>query len=173
MKISRFIPALLLCTLLSSPAFALFDDKFEAEVVKETDAVTLVRDTQAGGYELLTAAELKKWLDEGKQMVLIDTMPESSYKKEHIAGAKQFLFPVPRMSNWDSKETAGKSEADYAALLGSDKNIPVVIYCGFVKCTRSDNGAAWARKLGFTKVYRFPGGLFAWKGAKFPLEGEQ
>ncbi|MEI7430863.1 MAG: rhodanese-like domain-containing protein [Betaproteobacteria bacterium] len=173
MKINRLIPALLLCTLLSSPAFALFDDKFEAEVSKETDAVTLVRDTQAGGYELLTAAELKKWLDEGKQMVLIDTMPESSFKKEHIPGAKQFLFPVPRMSTWDAKETAGKSEADYAALLGSDKNIPVVIYCGFVKCTRSDNGATWARKLGFTKVYRFPGGLFAWKGAKFPLESEQ
>jgi len=173
MKISRLIPALLLCTLLSSPAFALFDDKFEAEVVKETDAVKLVRDTQAGGYELLTAAELKKWLDEGKQMLLIDTMPEAGFKKEHIPGAKQFLFPIPRMSTWDSKETAGKSEADYAALLGSDKNIPVVIYCGFVNCTRSDNGASWARKLGFTKVYRFPGGLYAWKGAKFPLEGEQ
>ena len=173
MKISRLIPALLLCTLLSSPAFALFDDKFEAEVVKETDAVKLVRDTQAGGYELLTAAELKKWLDEGKQMLLIDTMPEAGFKKEHIPGAKQFLFPIPRMSTWDSKKTAGKSEADYAALLGSDKNIPVVIYCGFVNCTRSDNGASWARKLGFTKVYRFPGGLYAWKGAKFPLEGEQ
>jgi thiosulfate/3-mercaptopyruvate sulfurtransferase len=169
MKIRQFVPALLLCSLLSSPAFALFDDKFEAETAKEIDAVKLTRDTQAGGYELLTAAELKKWLDDGKAMVLIDSMPESSFKKEHIPGAKQFLFPVPRMSSWDSKETAGKSEADYAALLGADKNVPVVIYCGFVNCTRSDNGAAWARKLGFTKVYRFPGGLFAWKGAKFPL----
>ena len=74
------------------------------------------------------------------------------------------------MSKWDAKETAGKSEADYAALLGADKNIPVVIYCGFVKCTRSDNGALWARKMGYTKVYRLPGGVFAWKGAKYPVD---
>ena len=173
MKIRQFVPALLLFSLLSSPAFALFEDKFEQETAKEIDAVKLTRDTQAGGYELLTAAELKKWLDEGKQMVLVDTMPESGFKKEHIPGAKNFLFPVPRMSAWDTKETAGKTEADYAALLGADKNIPVVIYCGFVNCTRSDNGATWARKLGFTKVYRFPGGLFAWKGAKFPLEAAE
>ncbi len=108
---------------------------------------------------------------DGKPMILVDTMPyEASYRKEHIPGAKNFLFPVPRMSTWDSKETAGKTEADYATLLGADKNMPVVVYCGFVKCTRSDNAAVWARKLGFTRVYRFPGGLFAWKGADYPLE---
>ena len=97
-------------------------------------------------------------------------MPESSFTKEHLPGAINFLFPVPRMNTWNTKETAGKTEADYAALLGTNKAIPLVIYCGFVNCTRSDNGAVWARKLGFTKVYRVPGGLFAWKGAKLPLE---
>jgi rhodanese-related sulfurtransferase len=155
----------------SSPASALFESKYEVETTREIDAVALARDTQAGGYELLTAAELKKMLGEGKAMVLVDTMPyEASYRKEHIRGAKNFLFPVPRMSTWDTKETAGKSEADYAALLGADKDRPVVVYCGFVKCTRSDNAAVWARRLGYTRVYRFPGGLFAWKGADFPLE---
>lgn len=170
MKIRTFLPALLLCSLLSSPTFAFLDDKFEAETQKETDAVKLARDTLAGGYELLTVAELKKMQEQGKPMLLVDTMPESNFKKEHIPGAVNFLFPVPRMSTWDLKETDGKSEADYAKLLGADKSLPVVIYCGFVNCTRSDNGAVWARKLGFTKVYRVPGGLFAWKGAKFPLE---
>lgn len=171
MQFRKIIPALLCCAVLSSPAFALFDDKFEAEMTKEIDAVKMARDTQTGGYELMTVAELKKMIDEGKPMVLVDTMPyEASYKKEHIAGAKSFLFPVAKMPVWDTKETAGKTEADYAALLGADKDIPVVIYCGFVNCTRSDNGAAWARKLGYNRVYRVPGGLFAWKGAKFPLE---
>jgi hypothetical protein len=37
-------------------------------------------------------------------------------------------------------------------------------------CTRSHNGAAWAIKLGYNKVYRHPGGIFAWKGADFPIE---
>ena len=171
MKIKTLIPAALACILLSSPAFALFDDKFEAEVAKEADAVKLARDTQSGGYELLTVAELKKMIDAKQPMVIVDTMPyEDSYKKEHIPGAKQFLFPIPRMNKWDAKETDGKTEADFTTLLGADKNIPVVVYCGFVKCGRSDNGALWARKLGYTKVYRVPGGIFAWKGAKYQVD---
>jgi rhodanese-related sulfurtransferase len=54
-------------------------------------------------------------------------------------------------------------------MLGSDKNKLIVIYCGFVKCTRSHNGAMWAVKNGYTSVYRYPGGIFAWKGAKYPV----
>ena len=158
------------CVLLASPSFALFDSKFEAETTKEIEAVKLVRDTNAGGYDLLTAAELKKMIDEGKGMVIIDTMPyEDSYKKEHVPGALQFLFPIPAMNEWDVKETAGKTQADFEAMLGPDKDKPIVIYCGFVKCTRSHNGAVWAKKLGYKNVYRFPGGIFSWKGAGFPI----
>ena len=51
-----------------------------------------------------------------------------------------------------------------------NKNKLIVIYCGFVKCTRSHNGASWAVKLGYKNVYRYPGGIFAWKGAKYPVE---
>ena len=146
-------------------------NKFEKEVDKEKAAVKLVREVQQGGYNVMTAEELKKWIDEGKDMVIVDTMPyEDSYKKAHVAGAKQFLFPIPDMKAWDSKKTAGKTEEDYEALLGSDKNKPIIIYCGFVKCTRSHNGAMWAIKLGYNKVYRFSGGTFAWKGAGYPVE---
>jgi thiosulfate/3-mercaptopyruvate sulfurtransferase len=172
MKIRQLVPALFCCFLLPGPAVA--DAKFEVETTREAEAVKLTRDTQAGGYQLLTAAELKAMIDEGKPLLLVDTMPyDASYRKEHLPGAKQFLFPVPRMSSWETQETDGKSEADFTALLGADKARPLVFYCGFVKCTRSDNGAAWARKLGYTQVYRFPGGLFAWKGAGFPLEAVQ
>ena len=72
------------------------------------------------------------------------------------------------MKTWDAKEAAGKSEQDFVQMLGSDKNKLIVIYCGFVKCTRSHNGATWAVKNGYTNVYRYPGGIFAWKGAKYP-----
>jgi len=166
------VPFLVLaCMLLASPSFALFDSKFEQESTKETEAVKLVRDTAAGGYDLLTVGELKKMIDEGKSMVIVDTMPyEDSYKKEHIPGAVQFLFPIPTMKEWDAKETSGKSQADFEALLGPDKEKPIIVYCGFVKCTRSHNGAIWAKKLGYKNVYRVPGGIFAWKGAGFPEE---
>ena len=147
------------------------EDKFEAEVAKEAGAVKLVREIQRGGYDVVTAAELKEWIDSEKSIVIVDTMPyEASYTKQHVPGAVQFLFPIPDMESWDVKETNGKTVEDYEALLGPDKNKTIVVYCGFVKCTRSHNGAAWARKLGYRNVYRFPGGIYAWRGADFPIE---
>ena len=146
-------------------------NQFEAEVEKEAGAVKLVREVKRGDYDVVTTGELKKWMDAGKDMVVVDTMPfEDSYKKAHVTGAKQFLFPIPDMLEWDTKETGGKTREDFLALLGPDKNRTVVIYCGFVKCTRSHNGAAWARRLGYTNVYRYPGGIFAWKGAGYPVD---
>jgi rhodanese-related sulfurtransferase len=74
------------------------------------------------------------------------------------------------MNAWNTKETDGKTQEDFIQMLGTDKDKTIVIYCGFVKCTRSHNGAAWAVKLGYKHVYRYSGGIFAWKGAKYPLE---
>ena len=146
-------------------------DKFQMEVEKEAGAVKLSREVIRGGYRLVTTDELKKWIDEGKDMVIVDTMPyEDSYKKSHVPGAKQFLFPIPDMDVWNTEETDGKSQADYKALLGDDMDKTLVIYCGFVKCTRSHNGAAWAVKMGYKNVYRYSGGIFAWKGAGYPDE---
>jgi rhodanese-related sulfurtransferase len=145
-------------------------DKFEKEVEKEVGAVKLVREVQRGGYDVVTTAELNDWIAAGKAMVIVDTMPlEASYVKNHVPGAVPFLFPIPDMPAWDTAETDGKTQEDYEALLGPDKDKTIVVYCGFVKCTRSHNGAAWAVKLGYTNVYRHPGGIFAWKGADLPV----
>ena len=146
--------------------------KFEKEVTKEAGAVKLLREVQRGGYDVITTDELKKMMDEKADFVLVDTMPlEASYNKAHVPGAVQFLFPIPYMNAWNSAETAGKSMADYEALLGADKEKPVIVYCGFVKCTRSHNGAVWAKKLGYKNVVRYSGGIYAWKGAGYPVEG--
>jgi rhodanese-related sulfurtransferase len=155
---------------LNMPAGAAMDI-FEQEVEKEQGAVKFVREVQKGGYDVITTEELKRMIEEKKDMTIIDTMPyEGSYKKEHVPGAKQFLFPIPDMQSWDVKETAGKNKQDFEALLGPDKNKVIVIYCGFVKCTRSHNGAVWAKSLGYKNVYRYPGGIYAWKGAKCETE---
>ena len=159
---------------MAASAGAFLDNKFEKEVEKETDAVKLLREFQRGGYDVVTTEELKNWIDSGKEMLIVDTMPyEDSYKKQHVPGAVQFLFPIPDMKEWDSKETEGKTLEDFNKLLGDNKDKPIVIYCGFVKCTRSHNGAAWAVKLGYKNVYRYPGGIFAWKGADFPIEASK
>lgn len=147
--------------------------KFKQELQKEKGAVKLVREVQQGGYDVVTADELKKWMDEKKDMIIVDTMPyESSYKKAHLPGAVQFEFPIPEMKQWDTKLTDQKSMEVYKKLLGEDKTKPIVVYCGFVKCTRSHNGALWAKKMGYKNVYRFSGGIYAWKGANFDIETE-
>ena len=149
---------------------ALAEDLFEKEVQKEAEAVKLVRDVQRGDYGIVSTPELKAWMDSRKDMVMVDAMPSDSYSKKHIPGAVQFLFPIPDMKAWDVKETGGKTKEDFAKLLGPDKDKTIVVYCGFVKCTRSHNAAVWAKSLGYKNVYRYPGGIYAWQGAKFQTE---
>jgi rhodanese-related sulfurtransferase len=93
---------------------------------------------------------------------------KDSYKKQHVPGAVQFEFPIPEVTKLDNK-----TQTAFEKLLGPNKDRPVVIYCGFTKCTRSHNGAMWAVKLGYTNVYRYPGGIKAWMEADYPVEKVQ
>jgi hypothetical protein len=64
------------------PAMAFLDNKFKKEVEKEAGAVKLVRETQRGGYDVVTTEELKQWIDSGKDMVIV--IPEGSLPgREH------------------------------------------------------------------------------------------
>ena len=113
-------------------------------------------------------------MDDDKPMLIIDAMPlESSYNKAHIPGAKQFLFPIPDMKEWERllkpRTVHWKITRHY---WGSDKELPIVVYCGFVKCTRSHNAAIWAKKLGFNNIYRYPGGIYAWQGAGYSIASQ-
>jgi thiosulfate/3-mercaptopyruvate sulfurtransferase len=169
--VSLFVVAFFAVVCVSGQAMAFGKNKFEKEVEKEIGAVKLSREMARGQYDLITTAELEKLLAEKKDVVVVDTMPyKASYEKNHIPGAKQFLFPIPEMEEWKTSETDGKTEKDFMALLGDDKEKTIVIYCGFVKCTRSHNGAMWAKKLGYKNVLRHPGGIFAWKGAGLKVE---
>jgi thiosulfate/3-mercaptopyruvate sulfurtransferase len=135
------------------------------ELETEKTAVTLSREVQRGAYGIVTTDELKKWMDEKRPMLIVDTMPyAASYKKNHIPGAKPMEFPIPEMKSLDDK-----TKAELVKLLGPDKNRLIVFYCGFTKCTRSHNGAMWAEKLGYTNVYRHPGGIKAWMEADYPV----
>ncbi|MFW5734085.1 MAG: rhodanese-like domain-containing protein, partial [Oceanidesulfovibrio sp.] len=148
-------------------------DKFEQELDKEAAVVKYMGEQERGDYQTVDTPTLKQWVDEGKEMLIIDTMPfEDSYAKDHIPGAVNFVFPIPEMTEWSTEETSGSQE-EFEKMLGPDKDKIIVIYCGFVKCTRSHNGAMWARKLGYTNVYRQPGGIFAWKGAEYPSESAE
>ena len=136
------------------------------ELAAETSGVNLSREVSRGGYTLVSTPELKDWIDQKKPMMIIDTMPlEDSYKKQHIPKAVQFELPIDELSQLDDK-----TKADLEKILGPDKNRRIVFYCGFTKCGRSNNGALWAVRLGYTNVYRYPGGIKAWMEADYPVE---
>ncbi len=136
------------------------------ELDTEKSAVAFAKEVERGGYKMVSTEELKGWLDQKKNMLIVDTMPyEASYKKQHIPGAVNLELPIPEMTKLDDKTKAALEK-----LLGPDKNRLIVFYCGFVKCTRSHNGAMWAVKLGYKNVYRYPGGIKAWDEAEYPVE---
>lgn len=154
--------ALALCFLAGCGDAGIGSDELKAEKV----AVTFHDEVTRGGYKVVPVAELKKWIDEKKPMLIIDTMPkEASYDKNHIPGAIQMLFPIPEQT-----EMSDEQKAEFEKTLGPDKDRLLVFYCGFTKCTRSHNGAMWATKLGYKNVYRCPGGIVGWKQAGYPAE---
>ena len=167
MRIRNFIAVaavgLSLVIAAAGSAFALWGS---SEVETEKISVAFAREVARGGYQIMTAAELKAATEQKKDILIIDTMPfEASFKKNHIPGAVNFELPVPEMATMDdrTKEAFGK-------LLGPDKDRTLVFYCGFTTCTRSHNGALWAVKLGYKNVYRQPGGIKAWIEAKYPVD---
>lgn len=155
--------ALALLFFLSGNALAAWGNR---ELETEKIAVAFSRDVIKGGYGIVATEELKKWIDEKKPMLIVDTMPyEDSFKKKHIPGAANLEFPVPEVKELDQKK-----QEEFLKLLGPDKDRLIVFYCGFTKCTRSHNGAMWAVKLGYRNVYRHPGGIKAWDEADYPVE---
>ncbi len=84
---------------------------------------------EVGGYTVISAVDLKKMQESGKPILVIDTLAESAYKQGHIPGAKHFEFPNGNMEPWDKSRTAGRSQDDFVALLGEDKEKLLVFYC--------------------------------------------
>jgi thiosulfate/3-mercaptopyruvate sulfurtransferase len=154
-----------LALLLAAAGPALANDWFKDYLTTEKAAITYTREVQRGEYQTVSTEELKGWIDQKQPMLIVDTMPlEASYKKNHIPGAVPFEMPIPEVTELDEE-----TKARFLALLGPDQDQRLVFYCGYTKCTRSHNGAMWAVKLGYRNVYRHPGGILAWKQAKYPI----
>ena len=146
-------------------------NKFEQEVTIEASAVKLAAEVASGQYDVLATPDMKKLIDAKTPMVLVDAMPAgSSFNAGHLPGAVNFEFPKNVIETWDDQTMPGRTQAEYESLLGEDKDMLIVVYCGFVKCARSHNAAVFAKQLGFTNVKRYAGGIYAWKGSGLPIE---
>ncbi len=91
---------------------------------------------------------LKKQLDQGVPLTLIDSRPkERQYDKGHIPGA----ISLP--------------DAEFEQLvdrLPADKNSPLYFYCGGLTCKLSSDSAEKAVKLGYQQVKVVPEGYPGW-----------
>jgi len=138
----------------------------DKELENEKIAVKFEREVERGGYKVITTQELKVWLDQKKDMLIVDTMPADNFKKQHIPGAVNFeIQRTPELT-----EMSDKMKTDFEKLLGPDKNRTIVFYCGFTDCERSHNAGMWAIKLGYKNAYRQPGGIKGWLEAGYPVE---
>jgi len=144
--------ALLLAPLpFPSPALADPDDSWWAMAAEEA---------QRDGYRLVDTAGLLAMLGAGEPPLIIDVRADYEYEAGHVAGAVNLEFDLA-----DRGDPGAAKRAAFAALAGEDTSRPMVLYCRNFRCVRSGIAARWAVRMGYTSVYRYPGGLFEWKEA--------
>lgn len=91
-----------------------------------------VADVQAGGYKVISVEELKKMLDAGEDVALIDAHPAWEYDLAYVDGAVNIGFQGKPSDKWEDNVADGHTKAQFLAALGPDKSRKVVAYCGFV-----------------------------------------
>ncbi len=138
----------------------------DKELENEKIAVKFEREVERGGYKVITTQELKNWIDQKKDMLIVDTMPPDNFKKQHIPGAVN--FEIQRQA--ELTQMSEKMRADFERLLGPNKDRTIVFYCGFTDCERSHNAGMSAIKLGYKNAYGQPGGIKGWLEAGYPVE---
>lgn len=97
--------------------------------------------------------DIKKRLDAGEKMILVDTREDTEWAKGHIPGAIHL--------------SKGVIERDIEKTI-PDHNAPIVLYCGggFRSALAADN----LKKMGYTNVISMDGGWRRWNESNFPVE---
>lgn len=154
---------------LTTAGTAIAGNSLLPETTIEALGLKLAKEVQQGGYKVLSVAEMKKMIDAKDDMVLIDAHPPEEFVLAYVEGAINYGFQSNRNGKWE-EDALGKSKEEFRKVLGADLNKKIVIYCGFTKCGRSHNAAMWAKEMGYTNIYRVPGGISAWMDAGYPYK---
>lgn len=134
------------------------------ELPIETAALKLSSDLQEGGYRAVATAELKRWLDEGKALTLISTIPYLEEREAGVMpGAQHAAMP------FSDAELMPEDREHMLMAAGPDKNRTLVVYCVNVACRRSHVGAKLLKENGYRNVYRYPAGAVGWGEAGYLL----
>ena|SRR5579885_3116888 len=102
-----------------------------------------------------TVDDIKRRLDDGDKMLLVDVREESEFAKDHLPGAIHL--------------GKGVIERDIETRV-PDLNTPIVLYCGggFRSALAADN----LQQMGYTNVISMDGGVREWRNKKYPMTRE-
>jgi rhodanese-related sulfurtransferase len=111
----------------------------------------LVQDAKAHVKEV-DYRDIKKRLDAGEKLILVDTREDSEWANGHIPGAIHL--------------GKGVIERDIEKAI-PDIDAPIVLYCGggFRSALAADN----LQKMGYNNVISMDGGWRGWTEANFPV----
>ena len=101
--------------------------------------------------------ELKQRLDHPKKFVLLEALPEESYRRAHLPGA--INLPPDQVRA-------------LAPELVPRKDFEVIVYCASATCHASDDVARELSEMGYSSVRRYVGGKEDWIKAGLPIVGE-
>ena len=101
-----------------------------------------------GAQVSVSAAHIKKLIDEKAAYALIDARPKRVAEKGMIPTALN-------ISDTEFEKLTDK--------LPADKATPLIYYCGGLECVLSDKSAEKAKKLGYTSVLTYPEGYPEWE----------
>ena len=109
-----------------------------------------------GAVTVIDAEQLKRWLDGGKPMMLVDSRVAAEYKTGHIPTAVNIL--------------AASMERERSRL-PRDKKAVLVFYCnGWPECKKSHDASAKAVEWGYQNVFWMREGLPVWQTKGYPVE---
>ncbi len=95
-------------------------------------------------------SQLKQYLDQKQDMLLIDVLPKEMFIKQHIPGAVN--IPVKNNDNF-VKDVEARAESEDQL---------IVVYCANINCDASEKAAQQLESAGFTNVQRFEEGTAGW-----------
>lgn len=104
----------------------------------------------------ITRDAVKRHLDNGDSIILVEALPAKSFNEAHLPGALQI--------NHD--EVAAK-----APKLLPDKAARIVVYCANAECRNSAKAAGALAALGYTDVHEYVDGKADWRAAGLPTVG--
>lgn len=107
--------------------------------------------------QALSTDELRNMRSSTENLSLIDVLPSSSYREEHIPGSISIPLESDNFVDQVNRAVGGRTQ-------------PVVVYCANTSCDLSPKASKKLEEAGFAHVFDYEGGLDAWKKAELPVE---